>query len=142
MNEEVLFINQTVSVLDYQRLREGVGWSDVLPQAAERGLKNSLYSVCALHKDKIIGYGRVIGDGALYFDLVDIIVLPEYQGKGIGKAIVERLMSYIDSNACQGTLAGLMAAKGVAGFYEKFGFRKRFPESPGMCLIWEGSERR
>ena len=32
--------------------------------------------------------GRVIGDGGLFFQVVDIAVEPAHQGRGLGKAIV------------------------------------------------------
>lgn len=67
--------------------------------------------------------GRLVGDGAMYWYLQEIIVLPEYQGKGIGKAIVNRLLDYIQNTAIRGTKisVGLTAVKGKEPFYEKFG---------------------
>ena len=68
--------------------------------------------------------GRLVGDGAMYWYLQEIIVLPEYQGKGIGKGIVNRLIEHIKSAAIPGTKVdvGLTAIKGKESFYEKFGF--------------------
>ena len=68
--------------------------------------------------------GRLVGDGAMYWYLQEIIVLPEYQGKGIGKSIVNRLIEHIKSEAEPGTKIeiGLTAVKGKEPFYEKFGF--------------------
>lgn len=69
--------------------------------------------------------GRVIGDGGTAFYIHDIIVLPEHQNKGLGKTIMENIMSYIKSGFKQGMMVYLMAAKGKEGFYEKFGFAQR-----------------
>jgi GNAT superfamily N-acetyltransferase len=68
--------------------------------------------------------GRLVGDGAMYWYLQDIIVQPEYQGQGIGRMIVNRLLEYIKENAMPGTKIeiGLTAVKGKEPFYEIFGF--------------------
>lgn len=86
---------------------------------------------------KLIGFGRVVGDGALYFYLQDVIVLPNYQGKGIGYAITQRLVNHVLAVAPQGAFVGLMAAPGVASLYEKFGFTCRPQDMQGMSL-WVG----
>lgn len=60
----------------------------------------------------------------MYWYLQEIIVLPEYQGKGIGKSIVNRLLEHVRETAIPGTgvEVGLTAVKGKEAFYEKFGF--------------------
>lgn len=60
----------------------------------------------------------------MYWYLQEIIVLPEYQGQGVGKSIVNRLLEYIRSTALPGTCVeiGLTAVKGKEPFYEGFGF--------------------
>ena len=56
--------------------------------------------------------------------LQEIIVLPEYQGRGIGKRIVNKLLEHVRNTAIPGTWVevGLTAVKGKEPFYEKFGF--------------------
>ena len=90
----------------------------------EKALKNGLFNVSAVCDGKVVGMGRLVGDGAMYWYLQEIIVLPEYQGKGIGKSIVNRLIEHIKSEAVPGTKIeiGLTAVKGKEPFYEKFGF--------------------
>ncbi len=86
-----------------------------------------------------MGMGRLVGDGAMYWYLQEIVVLPEYQGKGIGKSIVNRLLEHIKSAAVPGTIIdiGLTAVKGKEPFYEKFGFLVR---STGMGQLMEIQE--
>ncbi len=105
--------------------------------SAEQSLQNSLYSICAIHENKVIGFGRVVGDGQLYFYLQDMIVLPEYQGQGIGSQIIETIRNHVLSIAPPGAFFGLMAADGAASLYEKFGFKSRPPQMPGM-FMWIG----
>lgn len=90
----------------------------------EKALRNGLFHVSAICYGKTVGMGRLVGDGAMYWYLQDIIVLPEYQGKGIGKNIVNRLLKHIKSTAIPGTKieVGLTSVKGKEPFYEKLGF--------------------
>ena len=71
-----------------------------------------------------IAMGRIIGDG-LYFTIVDVVVHPDYQGKGLGTLIITKLMEHIE----QGVPAGgrvsiqLISEKGKEDFYIKQGFK-------------------
>ncbi len=78
-----------------------------------------------------------MGDGGIYFYIQDVIVLPEFQGQGVGKRIMDSLMEYLEENANSRAFIGLMAAKGTAGFYMRFGFNERPSEGPGMFMIME-----
>lgn len=124
------------SPVRYAELRKSVGWYPVEEGAVVRGLEASLYSVCALDGETVVGCGRVVGDGGVYFYLQDVIVLPRYQGRGIGAALMDRLMAYLRDTARTGAFVGLMAADGVAGFYEGYGFSKRPEGGPGMFRVW------
>lgn len=121
---------------DYIRLRSEVGFSKTPLEQTEKSLKNGLFSVVAECDGKRVGMGRLVGDGIMYWYIQDVAVLPEYQGKGIGKAIVKRLMQYVEENSIPGTYTtiGLMAAKGKDKFYEKLGFISRPSDTfgPGM----------
>ena len=126
--------NRSVSVAEFIKLREAVGWPKSDEKATETALKNSLCSAGAVENGKVIGFGRVVGDNGLYFYIQDIIVRPERQGKGVGKALMDALLQYIKIHAGPGSFVGLMAAKGRAGYYEQFGFKVRDPDAPGMYL--------
>lgn len=121
-------------------LRNTVMWGVPEYSAIEKGLKNTLFGVCAVSEGEVIGTARIIGDDSTCFYIQDVIVKPSYQGFGIGKAMIERLMNYIEKNACSGAVVGLMSAKGKEAFYEKFGFWKRPNEhfGHGMMQFWEG----
>lgn len=69
--------------------------------------------------------GRAIRDG-MYVLIVDIVVIPEYQNKGIGKMVINRLLEEIEKDTKDGdaTSITLIAVSGKEGFYEKCGFIK------------------
>jgi len=125
MNEvQYELVDNHLTAEDFMRLKVATGFMDRPLAQAEKALQNGLFNVSAVCDGKVVGMGRLVGDGAMYWYLQEIIVLPEYQGKGIGKSIVSRLLEYIKNTALPGTKieVGLTAVKGKEPFYEKFGF--------------------
>ena len=134
--EDYTLVERPPSVEEYQRLRDSTDWDPLDDEVVEKGLQNTLFSVCAVIHDEVIGCGRIIGDGSMYFYIQDVIVLPQFQGRGIGTHIMSALLDYLKTHAKNNSFIGLMAAKGTSGFYERHGFKRRPPDAPGMFLIW------
>ncbi len=131
------FIEGPIEVYDYMKLREAAGWQALDYETAEEALANSLYSVSVASQTEVVGCGRVVGDGAAYFYIQDVIVLPQFRMMGLANAIMERIMDYIRDEAKPGAFVGLMAAQGLSGFYVRHGFSERSPDAPGMYRIWK-----
>ena len=134
--DDYILVERSPTIEEYQRLREATGWESPDTEAMKTGLSNALYSVCVIYNEEVIGCGRVVGDGGIYFYIQDVIVLPEFQRMGIGQRIMEAVMSYFHSRAHTNAFIGLMAAQGVSQFYKKYGFFERPPDRPGMFQIW------
>ena len=68
---------------------------------------------------------RTIGDG-LYYLIVDVVVNKEYQGKGIGKILIEEIVKEVYNKTKEGQKASinLISMQGKEAFYEKCGFKK------------------
>lgn len=75
---------------DYCMLRESAGWANFSKTQTEKALRNSLYTVIATNDKQVVGMGRLIGDG-MYYTIVDIVVQPAYQKKGIASTIDNRV---------------------------------------------------
>ena len=122
----------------YLKIRAKVNWKELTYEQAQKALANSLYTVVAIEDDKVLGMGRIVGDGAVICYVQDLIIVPEAQGKGIGKLIVEDLKRYVRSIQLEGTemMLDLMCAIGREEFYKKFGFIARPTEKlgPGMIM--------
>lgn len=131
----MVIIERIPTVVEYTALREAVGWWNIDQIAAVTALKSSLYSVVAVEQNAVIGCGRICGDGGLYYYIQDLIVHPDYQRQGVGKKIMGKLMEYLSFNSTGGSCIALMAAEGLAKFYEEFGFKVRPANGPGMYLI-------
>lgn len=112
---------------EYNHLRETVDWRPISLEQAKRGLQNTTFLVVVREEGKAIAMGRALFDYGYTAYIGDVIVQPEYQGKGIGKTIVEKLINDV-MNAAEPEdriMFILGAAKGKEGFYEKIGFEKR-----------------
>ena len=84
---------------DFLRLRKEVNFTLKTSEQAEIAIGNGLFNVAAISNGVVIGMGRLIGDGAMYWYLQDIAITPQYQGKGIGRAIVMHLIEYVKKTA-------------------------------------------
>ena len=131
---KIIIKEQNTTPLEYNFLRKQVGWTEYDLQSIAEGMKNTIFCLCIYDGSKIIGMGRVIGDGKLCFYIQDIIVIPEYQKNKIGTQIMNRIMEFIKTRAVNNTIVGLMSALGKEQFYESFGFAKRPNESFGCGM--------
>jgi GNAT superfamily N-acetyltransferase len=99
------------------------------------GLPNSIYSVVVYAEDQAIGIGRIIGDGGCFFEITDIAVIPQHQGRGVGSIIMTSLINWLNDNAPATAYVSLMADHGTPNFYAKFGFLfSEMPKSSGMYM--------
>ncbi|MFS0783132.1 GNAT family N-acetyltransferase [Bacillus sp. 1P06AnD] len=121
---------------EYKYLCDSVGWTkDINFEVAEISLKNSIHCITVNDHTKIVGMGRIVGDGAIYFYIQDIVVHPEYQNKGIGKIIMEHLVDYCKRHAPNKSFVGLFASHGKGTFYEKYDFHDYSPNMTGMFTV-------
>jgi len=130
--EKYQIVERAPTIEEYFALRKGVGWMLFDEEMTARGLANALFSVCILFQGEVIGCGRVVSDGGLYFYVQDLIILPAFQGKGLGKRLMQAIMAYLDRHTHPGAFIGLMASKDISPFYTQFGFAVRPPDQPGM----------
>ncbi|TMP39300.1 GNAT family N-acetyltransferase [Pseudoalteromonas rubra] len=123
-------IQQVPSAQEYCDMRVKAGLSPKSLEAAEIGLPNTLYGVSVRDGEKLIAMGRVVGDGACNFEVVDVAVDPAYQGQGLGRRVMESIDAYLSSVALPGSYVSMIADEPV--FYEKLGYRLVAPKSQGM----------
>ena len=86
-------------------------------ETIQKSINNSL--CFGVYEDKKqIGFARVVTDLSTTYYICDLFVLPEYQGNGIGKAMVE----FIIAHPSLKNLSGLLLTADAHGLYEKYGF--------------------
>ncbi len=92
-------MNKTPTLDEYKYLCSVVGLDNHINfNVAEISLENSIFAVTVKSSDKVIGMGRIVGDGAIYFYIQDVIVHPSYRGMDIGKKIMNTLVKYLKEN--------------------------------------------
>ena len=108
----------------------GVDWHELeaLYAAAPLGRKkaaelatvfgNSRYRCFVRESGRLVAVGRALADGADCSYVCDVAVLPEHQGRGLGRAVVQRLVEL--SHGHRKII--LYAVPGKEGFYRKLGF--------------------
>ncbi len=126
-----------ISIDNFNYLTDKVGWGTRDNKIIEEALNNTLYSVSINDDNKIIGYGRIIGDKTIFLYIQDIMVIPEYQGQKVGIKIMNTLLAKVDEykkvNPNIRTYLG--ASKGKEKFYERFGFKTRSNADLGEGMV-------
>jgi GNAT superfamily N-acetyltransferase len=133
--EALRVVDRRPTIEEYNRLLHAVGWADATTgDAVPLALANALHGAVAMVGGEAVGTALVVGDGATFFYVKDVMVLPEYQGRGVGTALMESLVAYLRRAAPARALVGLFTARGLAPFYERFGFRGPDHALHGMTL--------
>ena len=130
----VELVCETPGADEYRELRIATGLSAKTAEAAALGLPGTLFGVCLRHEGALVGMGRVIGDGGLNFEIVDVAVRPDHQRQGLGYRIMEELTNWLHANAPVSAFVCLIADHGAPALYAKFGFEFTAPVSQGMAL--------
>ena len=136
--DDFVLVERFPGIDDYRRLRSVTGLSPKSAEAAVRGLANTLFGVSVLDGERTIGMGRIIGDGGCFFVVVDIAVQPEYQGRGLGKKIMDALDRWLRANAPVSSNVSLFADGNARHLYAKYGFVEAGPVSVGMDYTVKG----
>ena len=135
-----MIIKENVNdIKEFNFLYDNVGWGCYDDEVSEVALKNTLYSV-SVYEEENIGYGRLIGYGACFLYIHDIMVRSDYQGRKIGTLIMNKLLDKVSEykkfNPYVRVYLG--ASKNREGFYEKFGFISRRDAGLGEGMIYNG----
>ena len=93
---------------------------DKKPEDLKTVFTNSRYKCFVYDDQKLVGVGRALADGVDVSYLADVAIHPDYQGHGIGKAIVNKLLEFSKDHK----KIILYASIGKEPFYAKLGFDK------------------
>ncbi|WP_106793733.1 GNAT family N-acetyltransferase [Aquimarina sp. Aq78] len=119
-------------IIDLYKANE---WSSAdKPKELHSALLNSHSLVSAWNGDHLIGLGNAISDGYLVVYYPHLLIYPDYQGKGIGKMIVDKMQEKYSHFHMQ-----MLTADGKAiDFYQKVGFVRAGETEP--MWIYKGNE--
>ena len=122
---------------EYKEILTSVGWK----MPSERLLKISLekgITAKVIVDNKTIGMARFVTDGGYAGLIMDVVVMPEYQGKGYGKLLIEKLLEYIKNGLEDGeeVMIQLLSAPGKQSFYSLFGFKVKKEVAEDGMYMW------
>jgi ribosomal protein S18 acetylase RimI-like enzyme len=99
-----------------------VGWPDPPSSAAHLKLLRSSYQVVLAvddETDHVVGFITAIGDGILSAHITLLEVLPAYQGQGIGRELMRRMLDSLGNLYA----VDLLCDPEMQPFYARFGMR-------------------
>ncbi len=117
-------VERLPSPKEYSDLVTAVNWTGFTNlEAGCASLPQSRFCVVAEIDKVFVGLTRIIGDGQQFFYVMDVAVLPEHQGRGIGTALMDAAIAFIQRTAPEKALVGLYTGAARASFYRRFGFK-------------------
>ena len=123
-NIEIKIVKQWPSDQIIDLYKAGGWWKESYdPSGIEPLIKGSFVFAIIFDKQKniAVGMGRIISDGVSDAYLQDIILLPEYRGKRLGKKLVNFLINHCKSKGI--TWIALIAEPNQDEFYKPSGFK-------------------
>lgn len=115
--------NELPAIEAYWPLFLSTGWNEKFnldQQALEKAIQNSTFYVSAYEDERLVGFARAMSDRVMYAAIYDVMVLPEYKKRGIGKKLVENITQ--QCRECGVYSVHLFAASGTEPFYQKLGY--------------------
>ena len=117
MNVEIKFGTKHLNWSEVCQLFERAPLGSREPDRLRRASEQSSIVCSAYDDEMLVGFGRAISDGEYYSAVYDVVVLPEYQGWGIGRTIMKALLECLPSGSVL-----ILSVPGKEGFYKKLGF--------------------
>jgi GNAT superfamily N-acetyltransferase len=118
------FISTDKSKLDiltiHKYLSERSYWARGRPlETVKKSIDNSLCVGIYDRNDTLLGFGRVITDYAVFAWIIDVFILEEHRGQGLGKRLIEYIMDFPELKHLK---RWQLVTDNAHGLYEKYGF--------------------
>jgi GNAT superfamily N-acetyltransferase len=104
------------------------------PDLHRRAFENSFAVVFVFSGQQMVAFGRALSDGAYQAAVYDVAVIPELQGKGVGRLVMTHLLERV-----AGCNVLLYSSPGKEGFYLRSGFA---PMKTGMARFRDPEKMR
>ena len=111
--------NTTVNAKQIADLRQSVGWNR-MEDCYENPLMTSYFHIACYDNDMLIGYIDTVCNGITDAYIQDLMVHPDYQGKGIGTELMNITIAYLKEKHIY--MISVVFEKALLPFYKRFGF--------------------
>lgn len=127
----------TLTKEEYIDIMSSVSWRIPSERLLEISLKNGI-NVKYVLNNKTVGMASFVTNGGYAGLIMDVVVKPDFQGKGYGKALIESLIKYIQSQMQDGEemMIQLLSAPGKEKFYSNFGFKVKKEVAEEGMYMW------
>ncbi|MCE7734506.1 MAG: GNAT family N-acetyltransferase [Candidatus Heimdallarchaeota archaeon] len=106
----------------HKYLSEDSYWSRGIPfDIVSKAVENSICFSILSPTEEFAGFARMITDRATFGYLADVFVLDKYKGNGLGKWLIEVIMSYPEFKTMRNWF---LYTKDAHSLYEKFGWQR------------------
>lgn len=114
------FSQDKIDWVELSDLYRAAPLGDKKPEDLKNAFSNSMFKCFIFDSGALVGVGRALADGIDCSYICDVAVLPNYQGTGLGKSIMEKLVKLSQGHK----KIILYSVPGKESFYKKFGFKK------------------
>ncbi|WP_206023585.1 GNAT family N-acetyltransferase [Saccharibacillus alkalitolerans] len=122
-------INPALSNEEVPNLRKAIGWDGRESDYPALFERCNFWAGAKDEQGNLVAFGYVAGMGLQHGYMEDIMVHPDYRGRGIGERLVKRLLEEAQAYGLE--IVTLTFAERHASFYERCGFRV------GSGGVWE-----
>ncbi|MEL6471940.1 MAG: GNAT family N-acetyltransferase [Cyanobacteria bacterium J06623_4] len=136
-NTRIFFsTDRTIDLYELEELCDAVGWSRRPIRKVRKAIQNSFLVITMWeqkgNRKRLIGFSRATSDHAFNATIWDVVVHPDSQGKGLGKALMKQLIKKLRSEDISNVT--LFADPEVVSFYQQLGF---MPDPEGIKgMFW------
>jgi len=122
INDEQITVKEMDDILSkVESQDENLFYTNIRTSKKEKQATRHSTFITARENNNLIGLIRIIGDSTYEYYISEVMVLPEYQGKGIGTKLMNSTLDYCKKDGFMKIF--LTAAKGREKYYRRFGFK-------------------
>nr|YP_009500349.1 GCN5-like N-acetyltransferase [Gracilariopsis heteroclada]AXE43511.1 GCN5-like N-acetyltransferase [Gracilariopsis heteroclada] len=119
-----LSLNSHINLYDLEKLCDSVGWVRRPLKKVKIAIDNSFLTVSIFYEYKkekyLIGFARATSDTSFNATIWDVVIHPDFQGKGLGKILIHQVIKYLRYSDI--STITLFADPQVVSFYKQLGF--------------------
>ncbi|MBD2102238.1 GNAT family N-acetyltransferase [Leptolyngbya sp. FACHB-261] len=113
-----------IDLYELEELCDAVGWSRRPIRKVRKAIQHSFLVVSMWERrgnyKRLIGFSRATSDHAFNATIWDVVVHPDFQGRGLGKALMQQVIRHLRNEDISNIT--LFADPHVVDFYNQLGF--------------------